>query len=120
MLAVITIGAYWKLLQIIWVHLVARKVVVLLGFFLVLFVDLSLDIDELVAPLLAPTLARRLTLLSVSIQIVLDKVASPYLHVVVFVLVVFVFLVVLFILLLAALLIIFALLLGILVHSRGS
>ena len=101
-------------------HLVARKVVILLGLFLVLLVDFGLNIDELVAPLLAPTLACRLTLLSISIPIALARPAIPYLHIVVLIIFIFVFLVVLFILLLAALLVIFALFLGVLVHSRGS
>lgn len=101
-------------------HLVARKIIILLGLLFVLLVDFGLNIDELVAPLLAPALTRRLTLLSVSILIVLAGSAFSHLHIIVLVLfIIFVFLVVL-ILLLAALLIILALLLGILVHRRRS
>jgi hypothetical protein len=60
--AIIAIRAFWEFLQIIRVHLVAGKVVVLLGLFFVFLIDFSLDINELVAPLLAPTLTRGLTL----------------------------------------------------------
>lgn len=119
-LTVIAIGADWQFLQVIRVHLVARKVIVLLGLFFVLLVDFGLNIDELVAPLLAPTLARGLTLLSISVPIALAGLASSHLHIVVLVLFIIFILLVFFILLLAALLIILALLLGILVHSRGS
>ena len=101
-------------------HFVARKVIVLLGFFFVLLVNFSLNIDELVAPLLAPTLARGLTLLSISIQIALAQATSSYLHVVVVVVLIFIllfFLIVFFILLLAGL---FLILLGILVYGCGS
>jgi hypothetical protein len=62
MFAIIAIGAFWEFLQVVRVHLVAGKVVVLLGLFFVFLVDLGLDVNELVAPLLAPTLARGLTL----------------------------------------------------------
>ena len=101
-------------------HLVARKVVVLLGLFFILLVDFGLNIDELVAPLLAPTLTRGLTLLSVSIPIALSGRAFSHLHIVVLILFIIFFLIVFLVLLLATLLIILALLLGILVHSRGS
>jgi hypothetical protein len=60
--AIIAIRAFWEFLQIIRVHLVAGKVVVLLGLFFVFLVDFGLDVNELVAPLLAPTLTRGLTL----------------------------------------------------------
>lgn len=100
-------------------HLVSRKVVVLLGLFFILLIDFGLNIDELVAPLLAPTLTRGLALLSVSILILLAGSAFTHLHIVVLILfIIFVFLVIL-ILLLATLLIILAFILGILVYSRG-
>jgi len=102
------------------VHLVARKVIVLLGLFFILLVDFGLNIDELVAPLLAPALTRGLALLSVSNPIALFRFAFSHLHIVVLVFFIVFFLVVFLILLLAALLIILALLLSILVHSRGS
>ena len=101
-------------------HLVSRKVIVLLGLFFILLVDFGFDIDELVAPLLAPALTRGLALLSVSIPIALSEFAFSHLHIVVLILFIIFFLIVFLILLLAALLIILALLLGILVHSRGS
>lgn len=101
-------------------HLIARKVIILLRLFFVLLVDFGFDIDELVAPLLAPTLARGLTLLSISIPVVLAGLASSHLHIVVLVVFIIFIILVFFILLLAALLIILALILGILVHSRRS
>jgi hypothetical protein len=101
------------------VHLVAGKVVVLLGLFFVFLVDFSLDINELVAPLLAPTLTRGLALQFVSIAIALAKSAFSYLHIVILILLV-ILLIVFFILLFAALLIFLALFLGLLIHRRAS
>ena len=102
-------------------HLVARKVIILLGLFFILLIDFGLNIDELVAPLLAPALTRGLALLSVSIPIALSEFAFSHLHIVVLILFIIIFFLIVFlILLLAALLIILALLFGILVHSRGS
>jgi hypothetical protein len=102
------------------VHLVAWKVIIFFGLFFILLVDFSLNIDELVSPLLAPTLARGLTLLSISILMASARATYSHLHVVVFVIFVFLLLIIFLVLLLAGLFLILALLIGILVYSRGS
>jgi hypothetical protein len=67
--AVIAVGACGEFLQVVWVHLLAREVVVLLRLFFIFLVDLGFHIDELVAPLLSSTLTRGLALQTVSIPV---------------------------------------------------